>query len=149
MDFNSNQFPRVGVGIIVCDEDKVLLGQRISSWGDGSWQFAGGHLEFGETVEQCAAREVFEETGVSITNIRRGPYTNDFFVKEGRHYITLFVLADFNGGEATVREPHKCRCWRWFNWNSLPEPLFLPIQNLLKDGTIANYLPQLRAIKAA
>ena len=30
-------------------------------------------------------------------------------------------------------EPEKCEKWEWFEWNNLPEPLFLPIQNLLKQ----------------
>jgi ADP-ribose pyrophosphatase YjhB (NUDIX family) len=81
--------PCVGVGVIVLRDGLVLLGQRIGSHGAGTWALPGGHLEFGETVEQCAAREVLEETGLDIEVVARGPYTNDMFPEEGKHYVTL------------------------------------------------------------
>jgi 8-oxo-dGTP diphosphatase len=126
--------PKVGVAIIVVKDFKVLLGKRVSSHGSGTWQFPGGHLEFGEPIEDCAKRELFEETGLTIRNIRSGPYTNDIFKTEQKHYITLFVIADYDSGVLTVKEPNKCETWGWFSWSQLPEPQFLPIQNLIKQN---------------
>ena len=125
--------PKVGVAVIVVKDSKVLLGKRMNSHGSGTWQFPGGHLEYGEPIEDCAKRELFEETGLSIQNIRSGPYTNDIFKTEQKHYITLFVIADYDSGVLTVREPKKCEKWEWFSWSQLPEPKFLPIQNLIKQ----------------
>jgi len=107
---------------------------RKGSHGSGAWSFPGGHLEFGEQIEACAEREVQEETGARISVVRRGPFTNDIFDEEHKHYITLFVVADYVSGEIEAREPERCEQWRWFEWNDLPRPLFLPIQNLLKTG---------------
>lgn len=126
------QRPNVGVGVIVLRNGKVLLGKRKNAHGEGSWSFGGGHLEFGETWEQCAKREMAEECGTTIRNVRFGSVTNDIFEKEGKHYITLFVIADHDSGEVKVLEPDKCERWEWFDWDHLPTPLFLPIQNLLK-----------------
>lgn len=126
--------PKVGVACIVVKNNKVLLGKRKSAHGEGTWGFPGGHLEFGESPEQCAVREALEETGIKIKNIKVGPYTNDIFKADKRHYITLFVLSDYDSGEPRVMEPDKCEVWQWFSWNSLPEPLFMPIHNLLKTG---------------
>ncbi len=128
-----NKRPYVGVAVIVVRDQHVLLGKRKNSHGSGSWQFPGGHLEFKEEIKACAAREVLEETGIHIKNIRLGPYTNDIFEAENRHYITLFVIADHDSGEAEVREPDNCEKWGWFEPCLLPEPSFLPIQNLLKQ----------------
>jgi len=125
--------PQIGVGAIVIKNNKILLGKRKKSHGAGGWQFPGGHLEFGETIEDCAKREVLEETGLSITNIRLGPYTNDIFSLEEKHYVTLYVIANYQSGELTICEPEKCEQWDWFEWNNLPQPLFLPIENLLKQ----------------
>jgi len=77
-------------------------------------------------------REVKEETGLEITNLWYGPYTNDIFVDEEKHYITVFVIADCEQGNPEVIEPDKCEEWKWFKWHELPEPLFLPIENLKK-----------------
>lgn len=127
--------PRVGVAVIVRRGDRVLLGRRLSqSHGAGTWQFPGGHLEPFEQVEHCAAREVAEETGLQVTGMQRGPFTNDLFVAERRHYVTLYVIADAPQGDPVVREPEKCAEWRWCEWDALPGPLFLPIENLRAQG---------------
>jgi len=112
--------------------EHLLMGERINSHGTRTWQFPGGHLEFGETVTGCAIREVREETGVSICNIVHSGYTNDVFIDADKHYVTLYVSADYDSGEPRVMEPDKCAAWGWYRWNDLPQPLFLPVKNYLK-----------------
>ena len=131
---NGKTRPYIGVAVIVIRDERVLLGKRINSHGEGTWQFPGGHLEFGESIEDCAKRELFEETGLAIDRLRRGPYTNDIFAAEHKHYVTLFVIADKTHGDPTVREPNKCERWEWFRWADMPQPHFLPIVNLLAQG---------------
>ena len=126
--------PLIGVAVMVIKNGEVLLGKRKNSHGDGTWAFPGGHLEFNESIEECAIREIFEETGIRIKNLRYGPYTNDIFKREGKHYVTLFVLADYDSGAPTVKEPHKCEEWQWHNWPPEVQPHFLPIVNLLKQN---------------
>ena len=133
-DRQKGQRPLVGVAVIIMKGRKVLVGKRIHSHGSGAWQFPGGHLEFKETVEECAKREVYEETGLRIQHIRLCPYTNDIFELEGKHYVTLFVLADYESGELVLKEPAKCEKWEWREWSDLPEPYFLPMANLLGQG---------------
>jgi 8-oxo-dGTP diphosphatase len=128
--------PRIGVGVIVLRDGLVLLGQRSGSHGAGTWALPGGHLEFGETVEHCAAREVMEETGLQIEIVGRGPYTNTVFQEEGKHYVTLFVIAKAIAGVPSVREPSKCLAWCWFRWSELPRPLFAPLVSLCASGFV-------------
>ncbi len=129
-----NDRPKVGMGVIVRKEDKVLLYKRRNTHGEGTWGFPGGHLEYGETFEQCARREVFEEAGIQIKNIRYGALTNDVFEKERKHYITIYMTSEYDSGEVQLKEPEKSEGWEWFEWNNLPQPLFLPIQSLLKQN---------------
>ncbi len=132
-----NKRPKVGVGVIVIKDDKILLGKRKNAHGEGTWSFPGGHLEFNESWEGCALRETMEETGIKIKNIRFGAVTNDIFQIEEKHYITIFMLADYSFGEVKTMEPEKCEQWGWFEWDDLPKPIFVPIQNLQKR----NYNP--------
>lgn len=126
------QRPLVGVAVVVCKDHQFLLGKRKNSHGAGCWQFPGGHLEFNESIEACAAREILEETGITIKNLRLTTFTNDIFKQEHKHYVTLFVLADYDAGIVQVKEPDKCDEWGWFSPEDLPSPLFLPILNLFE-----------------
>ena len=133
MSTESTERPYIGVGVLVWKGDKLLLGKRISPQTENGWQFPGGHLEIGETVSHCANREVSEEVGIKITDIKHLGYTNDVFTVSGRHYVTLFVSARYLEGDVRVMEPDKCECWDWFECDQLPQPLFLPISNYLKQ----------------
>jgi 8-oxo-dGTP diphosphatase len=133
MQAQARQTIGIGVGVIVRKGNNVLLGRRKGSHGEGSWSFPGGHLEIDESPEECARREVLEETGLAIANLRKGTFTRDIFPAEGKHYVTLFILADYESGDLTIMEPDKCDRWEWFSWDDLPQPLFVPIENLLKE----------------
>jgi len=126
--------PKVGVGVIIIKDNKVLLGKRKNAHGAGSWNFPGGHLEYGESWENCATRETIEETNIIINNIRFAAATNDIFPMEEKHYITIYMLAEYKSGEVKIMEPDKCEEWDWFEWDKLPQPLFIPAQNLLKTN---------------
>lgn len=127
--------PRIGVGVIIVRDGRVLVGlRRSATHGDATWQFPGGHLEFLESIEVCAEREALEETGLVVHARSRGPYTNDVFAENQRHYVTLFVVAEAPDGEPERCEPELCLEWRWCGWNEIPEPLFLPIAHLRELG---------------
>lgn len=126
--------PRVGVGVLVIENGCVLLGKRKGSHGAGTWSAPGGHLEYGESIENCAEREVLEETGLRIRELQHGPFTNTVFEAEQKHYVTVFVLAKWESGVVETKEPEKCEGWEWFDWSNLPEPLFPPLEALRRQG---------------
>lgn len=134
VDGMTSRRPRVGVGVLLVREGRVLLGRRLGAHGAGHWALPGGHLEFGETIEACAAREVLEETGLVIEAPRLGPVTNNVFAAEEQHYVTVFVIAAAPTGEPRVLEPKKCAQWQWFAWSHLPQPLFAPLASLVASG---------------
>lgn len=124
---------RVGVAAVILREGRVLLGERIGSHGAYTWATPGGHLEWGESIEECAQRETFEETGLVVDTFKKLSFTNDVFEQEDKHYVTLFVVACCSSGKPQVAEPDKCKQWKWFELDKLPEPLFLPLDNFLKE----------------
>lgn len=131
---SNKQRPKVGIGTLVVKNNKVLMGLRKSINGAGSWAPPGGHLEYGESWEDCARRETHEETGFTIANTRFAAVTNDVNPDGTTHYITIFMRADWAIGELAAREPDKCERWEWFAWESLPRPLFLPMDTLLRQS---------------
>lgn len=124
----------VGVGVLVVRDGLLLLGRRRGSHGAGTWSAPGGRLEFGESLEACAARELAEETGLVARAIDLGPYTNDVFEAEGLHFLTVFVVARGVVGTPQNLEPDKCEGWAWFGWDALPAPLFRPVASLRAIG---------------
>ena len=126
---------RVGVGCWLENPDGLFLfGSRLSKHGNGTWAPPGGHLEFCENFVQCAARELFEETGIRLSpgDFRAVGMTNDVF--PGKHYVTIHCHAKLKHRVyPNVKEPDKCSAWYWLNLKFLPNNLFLPAQNLIKQ----------------
>lgn len=121
----------VGVGVIVQKNGKILLIKRQGSHGAETWAPPGGHINFGETVENCAKREVKEEMDIEIKNLKVIGFTNDLFKKDKKHYITILVFSDWKSGKEKT-DGREMSEFGWFSWNDLPKPLFIPLKNFVE-----------------
>lgn len=133
MNSNEKRYPKVGVAAIVIKDGKVLIGKRREEYGRGTWALPGGRLEFGESFEECAGREVKEEAGVTIGNAIFVCAINDFLSDLAKHYVTIYMKADYLSGEPTAVDG-EFETWEWRDWDDLPLPRFIPLENLLKSG---------------
>lgn len=117
------QRPKVGVGVIILDGDgRLVLGKRKGAFGEGCWCLPGGHLEFSESFEECARREVLEETGLTVKNVGIVGVSNGVLQKEGLHYVTIIMAADHAAGTpATIEKDRFVDVGRF---DGLPEPFF-------------------------
>lgn len=127
--------PRVGVSVIVRKPDgSILMGLRKGSHGAGTWSSPGGHLEPGETLEECAERELCEETGI-YSKVRLLPLAPplDAEPPEMGTYVTIWAIADVEqDAEAAVLEPEKCGGWEWVGpRDEWPGPTFRCFESLL------------------
>jgi 8-oxo-dGTP diphosphatase len=115
---------------MIVKDGKVLVGRRKGSHGEGLVAFPGGHLEWFEEYATCAEREVLEETGMTVKFHPLDPLqpefftTNNLMVEDDRHYITIFVKADWVSGEPVNTQPNKCKGWEWVDFQQLMA--FLP-----------------------
>jgi ADP-ribose pyrophosphatase len=89
--------PRVGVGAIVIRDGAILLVKRGVEPGRGLWAIPGGTLRLGESMRECAAREVLEETGVTIA-VGDCLYVFDLVETDESGRIRFhFVVVDYAG----------------------------------------------------
>lgn len=130
----SELIPRIGVGIVIRRGDDVLLMRRHNVHGAGTWSTPGGYLEYGESPETCAAREALEETGVTVGEPSFLAITNDFFPEREKHFITIWMRAEWQSGEAACTAPDESTEVGWFPHDQLPDPLFLCFENLIRVG---------------
>ncbi len=150
---------RVGVGVIVKDPLKpthIFAGIRRGSHGAGQLALPGGHLEMYESWEECAKREVEEETGLILNpeSLTFGHVTNDIMKRENKHYVTIFMMAECMDAKERPKnlEPHKCDGWDSYSWDTLRDiasetsktglTLFGPLQLLVKESPekVLNFL---------
>jgi 8-oxo-dGTP diphosphatase len=131
------QRPAVGVGVTIYNnKNQMLFGKRKNSHGAGSWCHPGGHLEFGETFEQCAIREVEEETGLKVSDPKFVSVATECFEEEQKSFVSVFMRVGMPEGQSVQNiEPDKMEEWKWFDMDNLPDNLFLPFQKLL-DGKV-------------
>jgi 8-oxo-dGTP diphosphatase len=114
--------PQVGVGLIIRKENQILLGLRKKKFGFGKLCLPGGHLEMFETAEVAARRETKEECGLEVGKVELIGFTEDFYPKENKHYITIFFIGDYIGGEPQDMEPDKISNWTWYPIDQLKLP---------------------------
>ena len=105
------QAPRVGVGCLVVRSGQLLLVQSRRTL---RWSTPGGHLDFGESPAECAARETAEEAGLPVTNIEFVAITNDVLPDTGSHYVTIWMRADADG-TPVVGDREEIAAAGWFS----------------------------------
>lgn len=108
---------------MILKDGKVLLGKRKGSHGEGEFAFPGGHLEYMESFADCVKRELAEECGIEVKNIRF-QFVANVTKYAPKHYAHIGLLADWASGEPKVLEPEKCESWNWYEVEDLPKPMF-------------------------
>jgi 8-oxo-dGTP diphosphatase len=119
---------RVGVTGIIVRDGKVLLGLR----GDGcqtarnEWAYPGGRMDYGEDPLTSLPREIQEETTmlVEAEDLEFLTWMNEFFPEDKKHYVSLVFMVNGVAGVPIVTEPDKCKEWKWFDPDDIPDNTF-------------------------
>jgi 8-oxo-dGTP diphosphatase len=124
---------------MILRDGKVLIGKRRGAHGSSTYGWCGGHVEFGETLEEAARREIAEETGMEAHELQFLCVSN--IVDYNKHYLDIeFICSDFSG-EPEVREADRVENWAWHDIDDLPQPLFKAVElaiNSYKSQTVYN-----------
>lgn len=111
--------PLVGTSVVpILPDGRVVLVQRKD---DDSWGLPGGLVDWGETIEQAAMREVAEETGLTVVSIRRlvGVYSAPD--RDPRiHSVCIMVEAQVEG-EISIQDTLEIQTVQAYDWSNLPE----------------------------
>ena len=127
-------YPRIAPAVmcLIRRGHKILLA-RSQRFPPGMYSALAGFVEPGESLEQCLAREVLEETGVRIVNTR-------YFASQPwpfPHSLMIAFVADYAGGEITPA-PDEIEDAQWFDIDALPKlPNRISIARRLIDGVVA------------
>ncbi|MDT8274187.1 MAG: NUDIX domain-containing protein [Desulfomonilia bacterium] len=130
-----------GIAVMILKEGKVLLGKRNDDpvkagsklHGEGTWTLPGGKIEFHESFEDAAFREVEEETGIRVKKERMRFISVSNDMVHDAHFITLGFLSEDFEGEPEAMEPEEITEWRWFDLHRLPGPMFFPSEKVIKN----------------
>jgi len=128
------QAPCVAVGAIVFKEDRVLLVRRGKAPSRGQWAIPGGSVTLGESLQEAAEREIFEETGIRIT-AGKPAYIFDVVDRDedGQiryHYVIVDLDAIYRSGEPCSGDD--ALDVRWVNARELKDlDVSLPTRELL------------------
>src|SRR5690242_5950389 len=118
---------KVGVCVVIKDADnKILLGRRLNVLGEGSWGLPGGHQKLGESLFECAKREVFAEVGIELKKMDLIEVSE--MVDTGLDYqlVEVGYSSDEWEGILELKEHKYCSEWMFFDIDRLPKEIFEP-----------------------
>lgn len=144
---SDNKHVWVGVGVFILRDGKFLMLKRDGKHAPGTWSVPGGWQEIGETFEETSKREIKEEVGCEIANVRFGALTNNYFPEEGIHSVSVMTVSDWVSGEPQILEPDKCTELYWADFDSLPSPLFRAWDDILNGEFLDNLKQELERSK--
>jgi ADP-ribose pyrophosphatase len=111
--------PIAGIGAVVIHNNQALLVKRAKPPKQGLWCIPGGKIQYGETLQQAAEREIKEETGITI---KAGDpvYVFDLIEEGNFHYIIIDLLAEYISG--TLQAGDDAMDAKWFSLENIDLP---------------------------
>lgn len=127
-----NPFPTVDVIIEMGNDRIVLIERKNPPYG---WALPGGFVDYGESLEEAAVREAFEETGLVIKNLRQFRAYSDPKRDPRHHTITVVFVAevDLEKGPSVPIAADDAKNCSVFSLDSLPEKLAFDHEKILRD----------------
>ena len=126
--------------LIFNEKDEVLLQKRVD---DGKWGNPGGYMELGETVQETVAREVFEETGLKVDqlklfNIYSGEEQHHFYPNGDEVYLVNIVFQTHSySGNLKISDGESIEL-KFFNRNEIPQNTTELFNQIKKDIVTTN-----------
>ncbi|MFH1400136.1 MAG: NUDIX domain-containing protein [Nanoarchaeota archaeon] len=105
--------PSIGVATVVVKDGKIAIGKDTRK-GDAVYGVPGGHWESGETLKECAVREVREESGLVVRDVKLVSVYDFFRSDKNKNYVTIGMRADFHKGDFSDLHEEGRLDWDWY-----------------------------------
>ncbi len=118
---------KASVGVIIQDADnKILLGKRQNVIGANTWGLPGGHIKIGESIFECAKREVFDEVGIDLINFELVEVSEMVNTGADFQLVEIGYKSKKWEGIVELKEHKYCSEWGFFPLDKLPGEIFAP-----------------------
>jgi len=126
--------PYAAAYLVLVKDGQILLLRRFNTgYQDGKYSLIAGHLDGGETTEQCIAREAGEEAGVAINPKDLEVVHVMHRLAPDREYFDIYLRAEKWNGDVTNMEPNKCDELKWCDINNLPDNILPEVKLALES----------------
>ena len=123
--------PRVGCGVAVIVDGRILLLKRRNEPEPGCWGIAGGKVDLFESAAEAGRRELEEETGIRAGGLEWLCFVDQIDRDAGSHWVSPIYLARGFEGRPRLVEPDKHEAMDWFDLDALPGPLAVAVKATL------------------
>lgn len=124
---------KAAVYVFFQKDNKLLFLRRChTGWMDGWYSLVSGHIDQGETVTQCALREIKEEAGVTVLK-KDLKFIHVLHRFPDADYIDFFFLVKKWKGEVQNMEQDKCDDMQWFREDHFPAKVIPHVQSVWKS----------------
>ncbi len=127
---------QIGVKAIIEKDGKILFLKRSKEYKDldEAWDIPGGRINFGEEPEEGLRREIIEETGLELNEIKQIIDANTVFKNEEKQIVRITYLCTVKEGNPQLSQEHT-----EFQWIPIKELKNLQFKDKLLERTIQNY----------
>lgn len=119
--------PRLGCGIALWRDERLLLVRRRRAPEAGTWSFPGGKVDPFEPTEAAARRETLEELGIEVGPLELLCVADLIDPEAGQHWVSPVYVAQEWQGEPHLVEPDKHERFDWFALDALPEQISIAV----------------------
>ena len=121
LDYIHPHFKVAVQSFVMNKEGKLLMGLRCDAVDGGNWAVPGGHLDVGDTLEECAIRELREETGLVARRAQQFAAIEQPITISNKHYFHFgYLITDYVDTPVINGEPEDIERWEWFDIHKLP-----------------------------
>ncbi|MHA1299252.1 MAG: NUDIX hydrolase [Candidatus Helarchaeota archaeon] len=134
--------PIGGVGTVLIKDGKVLLIQRAAEPDKGMWSIPGGLIENGETAEEAAIRETFEETGIKVNKVEFVDAVTKVIFDEEEKVQYHFAIFDYKSTdfEGKVQASDDALDAKWVKFEDVSKyPMPYTLQELFRYMNIGKW----------